>query len=85
MFFYFMNILIKRNNILCEYVMLKQAMKDCIKLFNFSNAEHVKNLCGYDKATLPQILRKLNSANIKSIRPKILEKYCQNNVPRCCK
>lgn len=39
---YFMNILIKRNNILCEYVMLKQAMKECMKLFNFSNAKHVK-------------------------------------------
>lgn len=38
---YFMNLLRKRNNILCEYVMLKQVVKECIKVFNFSNAKHV--------------------------------------------
>lgn len=38
-----MNILRKKNTILCEYVMLKQAIKECINLFKFSNAKHVKN------------------------------------------
>lgn len=38
---YFMNILRKRNSILCKYVMLKQAINGCIKCVNISNAKYV--------------------------------------------
>lgn len=39
-FFMNMNILRKRIDILYKYVMPKQAIKDCIKQFNFSNSKH---------------------------------------------
>ena len=39
---YFMNILTKKHNILCEYAMLKQAMKKYVKLYDFSNAHYVQ-------------------------------------------
>ena len=39
---YLMNILTKKRNILCEYAILKQAMKKYIKLLDFSNAQCVQ-------------------------------------------
>ena len=39
---YFMNILTKKHNILCEYAMLKQAMKKYVKFYDFSNAHYVQ-------------------------------------------
>lgn len=47
-FFMNMNILRKRIDILYKYVMPKQAIKDCIKQFNFSNSKHeYKNTFNY--------------------------------------
>ena len=37
-----MNILTKKRNIVCEYAILKQAMKKYIKLLDFSNAQCVQ-------------------------------------------
>ena len=39
---YIINILTKKYNILCEYAMVKQAMKKYVKLFDFSNAFYVQ-------------------------------------------
>ena len=39
---YIINILTKKYNILCEYAMVKQAMKKYVNLFDFTNALYVQ-------------------------------------------
>lgn len=50
---YCINILRKGITILCKYEMLKKAIKECINLFKFSNANHVQNIRSYNFCLKP--------------------------------